>query len=85
MQNKLKGILEIETNPEELIVAHLSKRHIGRVQKKKQRFRRECRLNTQIEGHEINDVMLDLGSDVDISPKKTWEAMGKPKLVYSPI
>lgn len=29
--------------------------------------------------------MLDLGSDVDISPKKTWEAMGKPKLVYSPI
>jgi hypothetical protein len=29
--------------------------------------------------------MLDLGSDVNILPKKTWEAMGKPKLVYSPI
>jgi hypothetical protein len=25
--NKLKGILEIETNPEELIVAHLPERH----------------------------------------------------------
>jgi hypothetical protein len=29
--------------------------------------------------------MLDLGSDVNILPKKTWEAMGNPKLVYSPI
>jgi hypothetical protein len=29
--------------------------------------------------------MLDLGSDVNILPKKTWEAMGKPMLVYSPI
>lgn len=38
-----------------------------------------------MEGHEIKDVMLDLGSDVNILPKKSWEAMGKPKLVYSPI
>jgi hypothetical protein len=29
--------------------------------------------------------MLDLGFDVNILPKKTWEAMGKPMLVYSPI
>ena len=29
--------------------------------------------------------MLDLGFDINILPKKTWEAMGKPKLVYSPI
>jgi hypothetical protein len=29
--------------------------------------------------------MLDLGSDVNILPKKTWEALGKPQLVYSPI
>jgi hypothetical protein len=45
----------------------------------------EFRLNTHIVGYKINDVMLDLGSDVNILPKKTWEAMGKPKLVYSPI
>jgi hypothetical protein len=29
--------------------------------------------------------MLDFGSDVNILPKKTWEAMGKPKMVFSPI
>jgi hypothetical protein len=29
--------------------------------------------------------MLDLGSDVNILPKKTWEALGKPRLTYSPI
>jgi hypothetical protein len=29
--------------------------------------------------------MLDLGSDVKILPKNTWEALGKPQLTYSPI
>lgn len=29
--------------------------------------------------------MLDLGSDVNILPRKSWEAMGKPRLKYSPI
>jgi hypothetical protein len=29
--------------------------------------------------------MLDLGSDVNMLPKNTWEALGKPKLVYSPM
>jgi hypothetical protein len=34
-QNKIKGILEIETNPEELIVAHLHEKHICRIQRRK--------------------------------------------------
>lgn len=29
--------------------------------------------------------MLDLGLNVNILPRKTWEAMGKPQLKYSPI
>jgi hypothetical protein len=29
--------------------------------------------------------MLDLGSDVNILPKNTWEALGKPRLTYSTI
>jgi hypothetical protein len=29
--------------------------------------------------------MLDLGYDVNILPKNTWEALGKPQLTYSPI
>ena len=33
----------------------------------------------------MNGVILDLGSDVNILPKKTWEKMGKPKMVWSHI
>jgi hypothetical protein len=29
--------------------------------------------------------MLDLGSVVNIFPKKNWEELGKPRLTYSPI
>jgi hypothetical protein len=29
--------------------------------------------------------MLDLGSDANIFPKSTWEALGKPQLTYSTI
>jgi hypothetical protein len=29
--------------------------------------------------------MLDLGFDVNILLKKTWEALGKSQLTYSPI
>lgn len=36
-------------------------------------------------GFQINDMMLDLGYDVNILPRKTWEAMGKPQLKYLSI
>ena len=36
-------------------------------------------------GHEMQDVIIDLGPDVNIFPKKSWEVIGKPKLVWSPI
>jgi hypothetical protein len=29
--------------------------------------------------------MIDFVFDVNILPRKTWEAMGNPKIVYSPI
>ena len=31
------------------------------------------------------DVILDLGSDVNVLTKQTWEKMGKPTLAWSPI
>jgi hypothetical protein len=46
---------------------------------------KEFRLVAQLEKFEIKDVMLDLGSDVSIIPKNTWEALGKSQLTYSPI
>jgi hypothetical protein len=85
LQNMLKGILEVERSPEEPIVVNIPERHIGRIQRRKQRSGREFRLNSHIDDYEISDVMLDLGSDINILLKKTWEAMGKPKLFYSPI
>ena len=33
----------------------------------------------------MGNVILDLGLDVNILPKKTWEAMGEPTLWYSNI
>jgi hypothetical protein len=30
-------------------------------------------------------VVLDLGLEVIVMTKKTWELMGKPRLIYSPI
>jgi hypothetical protein len=35
--------------------------------------------------YEMDGVMSNLGSDVNILPKKSWELMGKPNLVWSPI
>lgn len=33
----------------------------------------------------MDNIILDLGIDVNILPKITWEIMGKPKLTWSPI
>jgi hypothetical protein len=33
----------------------------------------------------MGDIILDLGSEFNVFPKKNWEAMGEQKLGYSPI
>jgi hypothetical protein len=83
--NTIKRALGTEGNLEESIVANLPTRNASRIQRRKRRTGREFWLNAHLDEYEIRDVMLDLGSDVNIFPKKTWEAMGKPKLFYSPI
>jgi hypothetical protein len=42
-------------------------------------------LNAQISQYDIDYVVLDLGSEVNVMTKQTWALMGKPKLIYSPI
>ena len=59
------------------IVVHQIKKYI--------RTRKEMRLNAQIGDYEMDEVILDLGSEVNVLTKKTWELLGKPKLRYSPI
>ena len=35
--------------------------------------------------YEMDEVVLDLGSEVNVMTKQTWEIMAKPKLAFSPI
>ena len=43
------------------------------------------RLTAQIGEYEMDQVILDLGSDVNTLPKQTWERMGRLMLQWSPI
>ena len=43
------------------------------------------RLNAQIGEYDMNDVILDLGSEVNVLTKQTWEQMGKPTFDWSLI
>jgi hypothetical protein len=42
-------------------------------------------LNANIGDFNMGDIILDLGSEVNVLPKKTWETMGEPTLGFSPI
>jgi hypothetical protein len=46
---------------------------------------REFRLNSNIGDFNMGDIILDLGSEVNVLPKKTWKCMGEPTLGYSPV
>ena len=51
----------------------------------KKRTGREMRLTAQICSYEMDQVILDLGSDVNVLPKQTLQQMGEPKLEWSTI
>jgi len=46
---------------------------------------REMRLTAQISEYEMDKVILDLGLDVNVLPKKKQEHMGMPALQWSLI
>ena len=43
------------------------------------------RFSTVIGSYEMDKVVLDLGSKVNVMTKQTWEIMAKPKFAFSPI
>jgi hypothetical protein len=49
------------------------------------RKRREFRLNDNIGYFNMGEIILDLCSEVNVLPKKTWKCMGESTLRYSPI
>jgi len=62
----------------------LTENDVKQVSQKK-RTSQEFRINAQIGEYDIDNIVLDLGSNVNVIPKRTWELMGNPKLVWSPI
>ena len=42
-------------------------------------------MTVQIGDYEMDQGILDLGSDANVLPKKTWQCMGEPKLEWSII
>jgi len=51
----------------------------------KARIGHEMRLTVQIGKYEMDQFILDLGSNVNVFPKQTWERMGRPVLQWYPI
>jgi hypothetical protein len=78
---ELQSLLE-KCNPEEEM--KLEKKIVNHVHRKT-RTNREFRLNTNIVYFNMGDIILDLGYEVNVLPKKTWECIGEPTLGYSPI
>jgi hypothetical protein len=68
--------IETEGTVEQKTVNHLHTRR---------RTSREFRMNANIGDFNMGDIILDLGSEVNVLPKKTWNCMGDPTLGYSPI
>jgi hypothetical protein len=52
---------------------------------RKRRTNKELHLISQIGDYNMDYVVLDLGSEVNVMTKQNWALMGKPKLIYSPI
>jgi hypothetical protein len=52
---------------------------------KKRRTSREFRLNENIGDFNKGDIILELGYEVNVLPKKTWESMGEPTFGFLAI
>jgi hypothetical protein len=62
----------------------LLSRVVNKVSRKRRRSK-ELHLSAQIGYYDMDYVVLDLGSKVNVMTKQTWALMGKPKLIYSHI
>jgi len=79
--NTLHGMIDLCAQDKEASVSHWE---VNQVQRKK-RTNREFQLNAHVGDYDMDNIILYLGYDVNVIPKKTWEMMGKPKLIWSPI
>jgi hypothetical protein len=68
--------IEVEGNLEKKTINHL---HSIR------RKNREFGLNANIGDFNMREIILDLGSEINVLPKKTWKCMWDPTLGYSHV
>lgn len=85
LHRSLKAVFLEEEEKGETISTNIPEKHLRRIQRNKKRTSREFWIDAQVARFHIKDTMLDLGSDVNIFPKKTWEVLGKMQLKHSPI
>jgi hypothetical protein len=81
--NSLDLVLGIEESPETRIRTNLPQKNTERLQRRKIGTGKEFRLASQLYEFEIKDVMLDIGYDVNILHKKTWEA--QTDIFHNPV
>jgi hypothetical protein len=65
-------------------IDHMLSRVVNQVSRKI-RTNKELHLSAQIGDYDVEYVVPDLGSKVNVMTKQTWALMGKPRLIYSPI
>jgi hypothetical protein len=73
-----------EGETDAIIFASLLEQYVCHVSRRKCTWR-EFKMTTELGTYEMENIMLDLGFNINILPKKSWELMCKPKLVWSPI
>ena len=78
---EMQKLIDKCKQPISMVVANRVVHHI----KKYIRMGREMLLSAKIGEYDMDEVILDLGSEVNVLTKQTWELMGRPKLRYSPV
>lgn len=60
-------------------------RTMNNLHRHKKRTGKEMRLTAQIGEYDMDQVIVNLGSNANVLPNKTWELMGRTKLQWSLI
>ena len=77
-------IAELQALIEESPKESQPKRRVNQV-KKKFKTGHELRMTAQIGDYDMDYIILDLGSNVNILLRRTWESMGNPCLDWPPV
>ena len=63
----------------------VEQREVNKIYKNKKITGRDMCLTMQIDAYAMDQAILDLGSDANVLPNKTWQRMGELKLEWSTI